>query len=275
MEAVTWLTSHWADQNRDIRVEAAMAKLFCSEAAWKIVDETMQFRGGRGYERAASLEARGEVGYPVERMMRDCRINTIIEGTSDIMRLFLAREALDPHLRLAADVLRPGNPISKKAKAALGVLGYYAKWYPARWWGRLRRRSFDTNKRLASQWRYIDRTSNRLAMTLFHAMARHQQGLEKRQILLGHLMEIGTELFAMSAACAYAEHLLFDANSKANGEAWSLEKLFCRQAKHRIDEHFRAIGRSGRRQRKQVVDDVLDGKVRWLEQGVIPIGPEA
>ena len=274
MEAVTWLTSHWADEGRDIRVEAAMAKLFCSEAAWKIVDMTMQLRGGRGYERGASLEARGEVGYPVERMMRDCRINTIIEGTSEIMRLFLAREALDPHLRLSADVLRPGNPVGQKAKAAMGVLGHYAKWYPARWWGRLRHRSFDSHTRLARHWRAIDRSSNRLATALFHAMAVHQQKLERRQVLLGHLMEIGTELFAMAATCAYAEQLLRQQNHEGGGNAWPLADLFVRQSKRRVEDHFRALRRGDGRRQKELVSAVLDGQVKWLEQGVIPIGPQ-
>ncbi len=84
IEAVTWLTSHLADKGDvDIRMEAAMAKMFCSEMAWQVVDETVQFFGGRGYEKALSLKARGELPFPIERMMRDCRINRIIEGTTD------------------------------------------------------------------------------------------------------------------------------------------------------------------------------------------------
>ncbi len=129
MEAVSWLTSHWADEHdRDIRIEAAMAKLFCSEMAWKIVDMTMQLRGGRGYEKASSLKGRGEAPYPVERMMRDCRINMIIEGTSEIMRLFLAREAMDPHLRLAGDILKK-NTLGVKMKAGAKLASFYTGWY--------------------------------------------------------------------------------------------------------------------------------------------------
>lgn len=274
MEAVTWLTSHWADQGKEIRVEAAMAKLFCSEAAWKIVDMTMQFRGGRGYERATSLHARGEVGYPVERMMRDCRINTIIEGTSEIMRLFLAREALDPHLRLASDLMRPGTPMGAKIKAGGRLLGYYATWYPAQWWGRMRRRAYGAAYGVSlpceKHMRYINLTSHRLAITLFHAMARHQQRLERRQVLLGHLMEIGTELFVMTATCAYGQHLQLQGG--VNGASQSLVDLFCQQSRDRIEDHFQAVRRCrDTKLERAAAKQVLDGQTRWLEDGVIPM----
>ncbi len=238
MEAVTWLTSHWADANKDIRIEAAMAKLFCSEASWRIVDQTMQLRGGRGYERASSLRQRGEAPYPVERMMRDGRINMIIEGTSEIMRLFLAREALDPHLKLASELLRPKVPFHRKAMAAGRLTAFYARWLPSLIVGRLWSRRYRAAGPLAAHLRYVDRTSRRLALALFAAMARHQQKLERRQVLLGQLMDIGTELFAMAAACAYAE---VDAPAcQGDGHRRELAEHFCVAARERIDERFRA-----------------------------------
>jgi alkylation response protein AidB-like acyl-CoA dehydrogenase len=272
MEALTWLTSGWADQGREIRIEAAMAKLFCSEACWTVVDRTMQFRGGRGYERAESLRARGETGYPVERMLRDCRINTIIEGTSDIMRLYLAREALDPHLRRAADLLRRGTPLPRRLRAAAGLAGHYAWWGPARAVGRWRPRWPWRGGRLGGHERFIDRTSNRLALALLLAMARNGPKLERRQLLLGRLMEVGTELFAMAAVCAYARQ---DARPEGESDPRRLADLFCRQARLRIGEHFRGLRRGPDRPINAVGRQVLDGGFRWLEAGAVPVGPEA
>lgn len=274
MEAVTYLTSHWADQGDvDIRIEAAMAKLFCSEIAWKVVDDTMQLRGGRGYEKATSLKQRGEPGFPVERMMRECRINRIIEGTTEVMHLFLAREALDPHLKLASPLLMPDSKAGEKAKAALSAATFYAKWYPLQWMHLSSLKSYPELDELESQFRFIAKTSHKLARTMFHLMAKHQDRLEKRQNLLARLMEIGTELFAMAATCSYAIHLANKAPEETN--PISLAQLFCAHSRIRIAAQFRGIKSNTDRSSHHVAGDVLSGSYGWLEKGIIESEPNA
>lgn len=265
MEAVTWLTSHWADQGRDLRLEAAMAKLFTSEMAWRIVDMTMQMRGGRGYEKAASLKARGEEPYPVERMMRDCRINLIIEGTSEIMRLFLAREAMDPHLRLAADVIRPGVPTGTKMKAGARLAAHYSAWYAAQWVNGSLWHHHDEMGALAGHYHYIESGAHRLARSIFHNMGLYRDKLERRQLILGRLMDIGTDLFAMAATCSYARHLASDAAER-------LADHFCREAVRRIESAYRELSANHDAFTNQVGKAVLAGDMRWLEDGVEWIG---
>lgn len=266
MEAVTWLTSHWADDHgKDIRLEAAMAKMFCSEIGWQIVDTTLQLRGGRGYEKGSSLKARGEKGYPVERMLRDMRINRIIEGTTDIMRLFLAREAMDPHLKLAADLLAKHTPVGTKLTAGAKLATFYTGWYAKQWFNASLWERHDDMGILSGHYHYLQATAHRLARSIFHAMGLYQEKLERKQVLLGHLMDVGTELFAMAATCSYAIRL---AGERHDATPMTLADHFCREATKRIENHFRDIGSGDGKLMNQVGKGVLAGDFAWLETGV-------
>src|SRR5438874_11409406 len=95
MEAMTFLTSTLVDRKAgDLRIETAMCKMWATETTWRIADEAMQVRGGRGYETAQSLAGRGEPPIAVERFLRDCRVNMILEWLSAIMGVFIACQAL-------------------------------------------------------------------------------------------------------------------------------------------------------------------------------------
>jgi len=267
MEAVTWLTSHWADsKDKDIRLEAAMAKLFCSEMACKITDLTVALRGGRGYEKASSLEARGEDPWPVERMYRDTRINTIIEGTSDIMRLFLAREAMDPHLKMAADILKASTPAMQKLRSGVKLAGFYAGWYTNQWVNASLWKGFDDMGRLADHYQFLDATAHRLARTIFHYMGLYRDRLERKQVVLGHLMDIGTELFAMAATCSYVRAL--KKRNPDDDTAINLADYHCREATRRIEAHFHALSHRDDRLMGGIAKSVLSGEFTWLEEGM-------
>src|SRR6188472_4051876 len=118
LEAMLDVTSRLADEKRnDVRIEAALAKLYGSEMGWQVIDQLMQVCGGRGYETARSLQARGLRGVPVEQVLRDMRVNRIFEGSTEIMHLIVAREAMDQHLKVAGDLMAPDIALADKAKA--------------------------------------------------------------------------------------------------------------------------------------------------------------
>jgi hypothetical protein len=271
MESVTWLASNMADRGgTDIRIEAAMAKMFCSEAAWKIIDETMQIRGGRGYETAESLKARGEKAVPVERMMRDCRINRIIEGTTEIMHLFLAREAIDPHMQVAAEIMLKHVPVGRKVKAGLNMANFYMKWYPQQWInGSLFPSYSEFGPRLARHMNYVERTSHQLARSIFHSMGMYQNTLERRQMILARYVDIGTELFSMAATCSRAKMLM--AKDPKNPHPEHLANYFCKEARRRIEASFSAQTDNDDVQANKIAKSFLNGEHAFMEEDIIKI----
>ncbi len=267
-EAMTYYTSALVDRGgADIRLEAAMAKLFCSEASWKIADDLMQLRGGRGYETAPSLRRRGEKGYAVERMMRDSRINRIIEGTTEIQHLFIAREALDKHMKLAGDLLNPKAPLGTKLKAFVQSALFYPFWYARLWmplsfWPR-----FSNYGSLGKHMRFVERTSRKLARTLFHQMIKFGPKLDRRQMILGRLVEVGTELFAMAAACSKA--MAVEKGTPDFQCSRELADTFCRQARIRIYQYFCGVCWNTDIQDSKVAAKAMDGVYEWMEKGII------
>jgi alkylation response protein AidB-like acyl-CoA dehydrogenase len=266
MESVWELATAMSDQGYDIRLEAAVAKLYDSEVGWKVVDDTLQIRGGRGYETADSLRERGEVGVPVERMMRDYRINRIYEGSSEIMRLFIAREAVDKHLEVAGAMIDKNKKLGEKLKALPKIGAWYAKWYPARWFGKGQLPTeYADFGRLAGHMRFVERSTRKLSRQIFHGMMRYQGSLQRRQGFLFRLVDIGAELFAMSASASRAVKMA----KAGRPEAIDVADVFCKSARRRVKSLFQALWHNDDPAKTRFARDVLDGKYAWLEEGIV------
>ncbi|MFI9051320.1 acyl-CoA dehydrogenase family protein [Streptomyces sp. NPDC053427] len=269
LEAVVDLSSQMADESRnDIRIEAALAKLYGSEMGWLMADELVQIRGGRGFETADSLAARGERAVPTEQMLRDMRINRIFEGSTEIMHLLIAREAVDAHLSVAGDLIDPEKSLADKGRAAVQAGGFYARWLPklVAGPGQLPR-TYQEFGELAGHLRYVERASRKLARSTFYAMSRWQGRMETKQGFLGRIVDIGAELFAMSAACVRAEHLRV--TGEHGREAHQLAEVFCRQSRIRVEELFGRLWTNTDDLDRKIVNGVLGGSYTWLEEGVI------
>ena len=251
------------DDSNDIRIEAALVKLYASEMACRIADETLQIRGGRGYETAQSLAARGERPAPIEQVVRDLRINRIFEGSTEIMHLFVAREAVDAHLTVAGDIIDRDATLGRKARAGANAGAFYGRWLPTLMVGKGQLPGgYAEFGPLAKHLRYIERASRRLARDTFYGMARWQGRLERKQAFLGRVVDIGAELFAMSAACVRAR-------TEGSVEDRELADLFCHQARVRVDALFRALWENTDARDAAATRKVLDGRYASLEDGIL------
>ena len=213
METLSDYCAFLSDEGKqDMRMEAAAAKMFNTELFWQITDEGLQFRGGRGYEQGSSLKERGENPFPLERALRDSRINRIVEGTTDVMHLFLAREALDWHLKNAG-VLFGKASMGEKIKTVLKCAGIYSTWVPKLLVPSIFRSFSKFDSKLRPHLRAIDRRTKKLARTLFFQMIKQGPKLEMRQLILARIVDIGTELAVMGLVASRAHSAIKAGNT--------------------------------------------------------------
>ncbi len=269
MEAMLITTSRLVDRDKsaDIRLEASMCKMWGTEKAWMCLDDLMQIRGGRGYENVQSLIARGENPYPVERLMRDNRVSMIFEGSSEIMRLFIMREALDPHLKVAGIALNSERPWGERLKSAFAAAGFYLWWYPKQWLPFGGSAPAGLHPHLAGYLSEVAALSRKLARTLFHQMVKFGPKLEKRQVLLGRMADIGADLFAIAASCVYAQKLLKDGDPAE--KIFMLVDDFHAQAMMRIGQNFDGIRRNADQHGYDLAQQVIAGDHQWVERGIV------
>lgn len=268
MESVNWLACALADKGGvDIRLEAAMAKYMATEAGWRVIDDLMQVRGGRGYESCSSLKDRGEEPMVVERTMRDARVSRILEGTSEIMQLIIAREATDLHMSKVMPILSPKTSIGQKIALALKAGVFYATWLPTTFFpafapSNVKHLSSTNRGHLA----FVARTCKRLARRMFWPMAVYGPKLERKTLILARFVDVGTDLYAMAASLARAEMLL--AQDPTNKTINDVVDLFCRIARRRIHTNFKLVWK---RSHDNLIDKVgkelLEGQLTWMEEG--------
>ena len=267
MDAVWKIASAMADNKHfDIRLEAAIAKLFNTVSHYELLQQTLQIRGGRGFETADSLRERGEEGIAIERMLRDSRVNLIFEGSSEIMHLFIAREALDFHLQHIGALFKPGVSLGGKIMAFLKMMKTYALWYPKLWIPVLSAKKFGMDTRLNRHMRKVEQLSKKMSRTLFHKMAMYQKKMAEKQLLINRFVDIGTELFIMSAACSYAGSLQASDSNAAN--AVELADYYCKEATIRIEKLFSDIRRNNDSATLKLNTRFMHGAFEWLEDEI-------
>ncbi len=267
MEAVADVVGTLADRtDRDIRLEAAAAKEWNTVRGWELTDKALQIRGGRGYETETSLAARGEAAIGIERMLRDSRVNRIFEGSSEVMHLFIAREAVDRHLEVSGKLIEPDVALADKLKLLPSVIWFYARWYPMLWLGFVwaKHREFGP---LAQHVRFLDRAARRLARTIFHGMLRFGPALEKKQAFLFRAVDVALELFALAAVVARAHQ---KPSALTDAERTLIARIAA-NAEERVGQLLHAMWHNQDGAKYAFAQKVMAGDYTWLEERGLPL----
>lgn len=265
LEAVMAFCGAWADRKGDLRLESAAAKIIGSEWYWEVVNDLFQVRGGRGFMTVESQRKSGEFAIPVMRMLRDARINLVWEGTSEILRIWMAREALSPYIERGITFLQ-GAP-SQRAAATV----YYARMglrscLPALHLGS----GSDVFGKDYERWvRFIESSSQSLTRATLAATLRHRQSLHNKQLVLQHLVNDSLRLFPMAATLWFSSQ----PEMRTKPGISELATYFCQEMEARLYPASSPTGRIRGNQKDKIVyslaRSIMQGQYAWLEEGIV------
>ncbi len=233
-ESVVGLVAGLIDQGyQDYAVEAAISKVFATEALWRTADEALQVAGGNGYMRE----------FPYERVMRDARINRIFEGTNDILRLFIALTAMNDvgaQLKELAQSLRGAlaDPIK-----GFGVLSDYALKHAAI-------RTGLVGEKLA--WKLLhpalhdpaeqfEEETRELAWVADRVLRRHGRSIVERQFALRRISDILIDLFVLASVLSRVNAAVEERGEDKAARELEILRVFARRARGRIRGNLRRV----------------------------------
>lgn len=272
MEAVAFTVWRMADQHtNDVRIEAAIAKIFCSEKTIQFLKDAQIVFGGMGYETAESKQFRGEPAFGIEQLVRDAEMYRIGEGATDILRPFVAREGLSQHLDRLQRYLDRSATWHERFVGSLELLRLYIPWFIGLWRRRpLPHEAEFRDSRVADLLGYVERSSRRLARAILWAMIRHGERLRDDQGRQTRIETAGEDLLMIATSALWAASSV---RKDADKSVWNLVDYFVTEARSRID---RAINELRGRNKDEVVaaigQQATSGDYAWLSQGIIPRG---
>jgi hypothetical protein len=268
MESLAHLVWRLADQHQfDIRIEAAMAKIFCSEATIRFLKDAQTLFGGMGYETAESKRQRGEPAFGIEQLVRDAEMYRIGEGATDILRPFVSREGLNPHLERAQPYFEEGTTGSRRMAELLKLARFYIPWY-LRLWKRapipLRPEFLDMP--VLSHLSLVERLSRKLARAIFYAMAIKRQSLRDDQGRQNRVEMVGEELLVIAAATLRAWR---EARESGRTDVWELVERITASASERISRAIRELIRNRDEDVAETGRHALAGRYNLLTDGIV------
>ena len=240
---------------KDYQVEAAISKVYATECVWRAADEALQIAGGNGFMRE----------FPYERIVRDCRINRIFEGTNEILRLLIALTAMNDVASQLQELSASMKDIFSEPIKGFGVLSDYARKHAVLRTGIGGEAKLENlSEAIQEQADIFEEATRDLAQATDKILRKHGKGIIGKQFASHRLAQIMISLFVMAATISRVQASI-DAKG-VDGAALEIDilKTFTRDAKVRIKHNFRRIDTNDDEIRKGIADDAFEAEgFRW------------
>lgn len=226
MESATMLTAGLIDRgSEDIMLESAMLKVFASESEWSILYDAMQIFGGRSFF----------TSYPLERMMRDARLNMIGEGSNEVMRAFIGAVGMRDvglELKTFADALK--QPLEEKKLLSKMVPQLFSRLSAPR----IPIQSSELNQ----ESRDLSNAIRRFGWAVGRLLAYYREDIVEKQFELERIAESAIAIFVMTSVLSRLDTkiILKDPDLLSPNEL-ETGKLYCTIALENIDRNLSAL----------------------------------
>jgi len=253
--AVTVVGGLIDDGYKEYQVEAAISKVYASECLWRTADEALQIAGGNGFMRE----------YPYERIVRDCRINRIFEGTNEILRLLIALTAMNDVASQLQELSATMKDIFNEPIKGFGLLSDYARKHAALRTGIRGEAKFSgLNPIIHEQAQIFEESTRFLAQATDRILRKHGKGIIGKQFASHRLAEIMIDLFVMAATLSRVQASIDAKGVDAAALEIDILRTFTRAAKVRIKRNFRRIDSNDDEMLKSLAEDAFKAEgFRW------------
>ncbi len=254
-ESVVNMVAHYIDRGlEDFSVEAAISKIFASESMWMVADEALQIAGGNGFMRE----------YPYERIVRDCRINRIYEGTNEILRLYVALSGLKDAGEYLKGVGKSAGSIFNDPIKGFGVLSRYAQKRLTQMTSVGRQRIESAHPALRAQTEIFELYVLRLSKASNEILKRLGKDVIGNQLITKRVSDIAIDLFVGLCVVSRVSQMIEKRGEAACQDELHIAKLFTQQAKRRMNSNLRRLERNEDDSLRALAKSILaDGKYRW------------
>lgn len=233
-ESVVGMVAGLVDQGyEDYAVEAAISKVFGTECLWRTVDEALQVAGGNGFM----------CEFPYERIMRDCRVNRIFEGTNDILRLFIALTAMRDVGKQLKELSDSLEGIFNEPIKGFGVLSDYAFKLVSQATGMRGTKAAFTklNPAIQKQALIFEEGTRDLSAAADRILRKHGKNIIGKQFATKRLADIMIDLFVLSSVLSRVNDAVESKGVSVAAKDIEILDVFSGQVRRRTKGNFGKI----------------------------------